>query len=407
MTINNQKLTQLGLPFSIANSKADRKRIHQFGQKEYHKFYPKLKQCFQGKYDKNACILYTETSQGELISTARIVFDGSQGLPNDKLIKKHLDWQRAQGKRLMEVGEFVITDSTQGLLERYYRAFYEIALNNDIDYMLILVKQKDVAFHQSMIGAKVLVESNGHTYGSGHYFSYLEWSIKDTKPAFFEWTKTPTKDPYPVKEWDEYAKLHASIMTSQQLALFNEACSYLDGDIIDCGCGTAKLAPLLADDNKVHSYTGVDYSKEMVSVAQHIIEHLGRQNFHVQFSKIEDVNQHYNAAVSIHSYYAWLKPLDVLSHIFQCLTNQSIFVLATPNKHINQAKLLKEAEKELIAHPHFEAFKNYNLKIEANPKANFISMDELIKQVQKVGFKVLNCHQKHYNGGVNFLVLQK
>jgi len=73
---------------------------------------------------------------------------------------------------------------------------------------------------------------------------------------------------YPVSEWEKYARLHASVTTSFQLAVYKEACKYLSGDIVDCGCGTAKIAPLLAEDRKVTSYIGIDFAEEMVTVSK-------------------------------------------------------------------------------------------------------------------------------------------
>jgi len=47
------------------------------------------------------------------------------------------------------------------------------------------------------------------------------------------------------------------------------------------------------------------------------------------------------------------------------------------------------------------------LQLAGNTQANFIEMDELISLVQEVGFMVQECHQNHFLGGLNFLVLKK
>lgn len=212
---------------------------------------------------------------------------------------------------------------------------------------------------------------------------------------------------YAVSEWENYANLFASVTTSVQLAVYREACQYLHGDVVDCGCGTAKLAPLLADNADITSYTGIDYAEEMVNVAQNIIQRLQRDDFAILHSKIEDVHAQFTAGVSIQSYYAWPNPIATLSSIYALLAPQSVFILATPNTDLPIEQLLMDAEKELIAHPDFAAYKRYNLQLAMNPQANFISMDALIKQVQQVGFHVIECHQRHFRGGLNFLVLSK
>lgn len=215
---------------------------------------------------------------------------------------------------------------------------------------------------------------------------------------------------YPVSEWENYARLHASVTTSFQLAVYKEACKYLIGDIIDCGCGTAKIAPLLVNNKQLKSYTGVDFAEEMVKVSRWILEKLGQKTFNVEHSKIEELKGkegYFTSGVSIQSYYSWPDPLLVLRHINKMLTEDGVFVLATPNQSLSLERLAVEAEKELIAHPDFEVFKQYNLELAGNTQANFIEMDNLIRQVQQVGFQVLECHQRHFLGGLSFLVLKK
>lgn len=212
---------------------------------------------------------------------------------------------------------------------------------------------------------------------------------------------------YEISEWENYARLHASVTTSVQLDLYREAYKYLSGDVVDCGCGSAKLAPLLADNESVKSYTGVDYAQEMVTVARQVIQTLHRPSFTVLHSMIEDVTSQFDSAVSIQSYYAWPDPLVTLKHIYTMLRVGAKFVLATPNGELCLEKLLQDAEKELIAHPDFGAFKDYNLKLAHNPQANFVSMDNLIRQAQQAGFMVEECHQRHFGGGINFLVLRR
>jgi hypothetical protein len=148
----------------------------------------------------------------------------------------------------------------------------------------------------------------------------------------------------------------------------------------------------------------------MVLVAKERLSQFNNPHYSIKKQSIEDVNDTFTAAVSIHSYYTWPNPIATLEHIFKLLTSDALFVLATPNNTLNQEKmlnLLDAAEKELGNHADFELFKACNLQLVANPQANFISMKQLVKQVEQVGFKVIMSHQKHYAGGVNFLLLTK
>jgi SAM-dependent methyltransferase len=207
--------------------------------------------------------------------------------------------------------------------------------------------------------------------------------------------------------WDQYARCHLSVLTSMQWALFKDAATYLTGDVVDCGCGTARLAPILADQATVNSYTGVDYSPEMVNMAQWVSSKLSTKPINIIQDKIENVSGEFSSAVSIHSYYTWPNTEEVLSNIHRMLLADGYFVLVTPNPDIDMKKLLGEAEKELFGHPDFPVFRQLNLLLSENRSAKFVTMDELIGETRRIGFRVVECHQRHYLGGVNFLVLKK
>jgi len=207
--------------------------------------------------------------------------------------------------------------------------------------------------------------------------------------------------------WNRYVRPHATVTTSFQLSLFREAAGLLYGDVLDCGCGTARIAPLLADRLDVDSYTGVDLAPEMVEMARWMVAQLEHERFIIKHRAIEAVNGDYSSAVSIHSYYTWPEPLTVLRNIHRVLRTEGRFVLATPNKRLDMQRLLRESSKELLAHPDFDEFQRLNQELAGNPGALFVQMDTLVEQVRSVGFQVVECHQRHYMEGVNFLVLRK
>ena len=215
-------------------------------------------------------------------------------------------------------------------------------------------------------------------------------------------------EPYSLLEWNNYARLFASITTSVQMSVYMEACQYLQGDVIDCGCGTAKIAPFLLDNIKVKSYLGVDYSADMIEVSKWVVSQLHNEHFNVIQSRIEDYEgQLYDSAISVQSYYSWPEPLKILQHIYNLLKPKGIFVLATANANLPIDALARDAWKELLTHPDFEAYKAYNVKLATNPDAHFVSLDDLVKQVSQVGFILEKAHQQHFQGGLNFLVLSK
>jgi 2-polyprenyl-3-methyl-5-hydroxy-6-metoxy-1,4-benzoquinol methylase len=223
-------------------------------------------------------------------------------------------------------------------------------------------------------------------------------------------TATPIKnnpDVYSVSTWTNYAEVFSSVMTSVQLEVYKTACLHLTGNVVDFGCGTAKIAPFLADNPKVLSYTGIDYAEDMIKVAQQVFKTIGKPNYKAQHGKIEKAQGCYTSAVSIQSYYAWSNPVATLKHIYTLLEKNALFVLATPNKSLQLATLAKELEKELIGHPNLQVYKEYNLKLAANPNAHFINMAKLSHQVQQTGFQIIEAHQIFFNGGINFLVMKK
>lgn len=213
---------------------------------------------------------------------------------------------------------------------------------------------------------------------------------------------------YKISDWDNYAESHLSVLPSVQLQVYKTVASYMQGNVIDLGCGTARITPFLHDMTKVHSYTGIDYSTDMVNKAQWLLNRLGNPQFKVHYSKIEQFTENpFDSALSINSYYTWPNPSEVLAHIYQLLKPNASFILVTPNKHLDMLKLAHEADKELLGHPHYAAFRQKNLELAGNEKALFVDMDTLVKQLLSLNFKLLACHQEFYLGGLNFVHVQK
>ena len=214
--------------------------------------------------------------------------------------------------------------------------------------------------------------------------------------------------PYRVSEWDSYAESHLSVLPSLQLTVYKTVAQYMTGNVADFGCGTARITPFLADKADVRSYTGVDYAADMVAKARWLISQLSNKHFNVLHDKIEAVTSvGFDSALSINSYYTWSDPVRILQHIHALLKPGASFILVTPNKHLNMQQLAQEADKELLGHPHYAAFREKNLAFAGNEKALFVDMDTLVQQLHQAHFKLMSCHQQFYLGGLNFVHVQK
>lgn len=178
----------LPLPLRFARSKEEVIQACQFRKQEYGKIYPSVEVSTDDPFNEHAYVLYSCDASGDIKSTASFIVDSDElGLPEDKLFPPEVDKYRNSHKRLMEIGRFVIRDQ-QNLLKSYYKAAYAVAVRKGIDVILMVIRQKDIGFHQKLIGTQVLREDIGETFGSCHPFSCLSWEIADTKPAFFKWT---------------------------------------------------------------------------------------------------------------------------------------------------------------------------------------------------------------------------
>jgi SAM-dependent methyltransferase len=219
---------------------------------------------------------------------------------------------------------------------------------------------------------------------------------------------THKQQAYAEEIWNDYSRAHLAVMPSEMLVLNKAVAKMAKGNVVDFGCGTAKIAPFVLDNSNVSSYTGIDYSKEMVEQARWHLSRFPEKPGKIICGKIEAMgNEAYDFGLSTNSYYAWENPLEVLRHIYAMLGDKGELVLVTPNKSLDMANLLHKAERELVAHPYFQTFKDQNMSLVGNEKALFIDMDVLVDQVRQVGFKVIEAHQQFYQAGLNYLYLKK
>lgn len=211
-----------------------------------------------------------------------------------------------------------------------------------------------------------------------------------------------------IVDWDAYSMSFQSVMPSDMLKLNKEAAQWLNGNVADFGCGGGKLIPFALEQSRVASYTGIDASVKMVKCARWMANQFQHKHCVIIQDRIESVSlQPVDSAVSINSYYTWPNPELVLSHIYEQLKESAFFILATINPLIDMPALLEAAEKELVAHPHWNDFKQHNLDIYNSESINLVEMDYLVGQVRNIGFQLKEVHANLYGGGLNFLVLKK
>jgi SAM-dependent methyltransferase len=230
---------------------------------------------------------------------------------------------------------------------------------------------------------------------------------------------------YAVDVWDQYARAFLAIMPSMMFELNKAVAALAKGNVFDFGCGAAKIAPFILERNEVSSYTGIDYSPRMVELARWHLKQFPSKPSNIMCGRIEEIDREpaevdvmpgvtitvspkrYDFGLSINSYYTWDTPEIVLRTIYHILEAEGEFVLVTPNPRLNIEKILEDVKKEQVANPYFETFKEQNRAIVGNEKALFVDMNDLILQVQKVGFKVIEAKQNFYHNGLNFLYLKK
>lgn len=420
------KTTRLPKGLNIARTDEKIEKVEKFRESIFAKDYPGLGDFHNDVHDPFSIIMYTDNKKGEITSTARLIFDSPVGFPTDEYAKDTLDQYRQQGKKMVEVGRMAISEEVgkEGLISTYYKAFYELSAENNIDSVIVVVNQNHVKFYKNRLGAITLADNLKNIAGSTFNYACMEWLLDKTSNKFFKWAGLDgliekkenskqdelseiKKAPYAISTWNKYSQMFASIYTDYQRKVYQEASQYLHGTVLDLGCGPARLAPLLVDNDNISGYTGVEYAVEMVEIAEFTMERLSKSSYSVLHQKVEDVEGVYTSAVSLLSYYAFSNPVNTLKHIFGLLEAGSPFIIANPNEKLNQPKLLDEIEKEMMWHPDYDAFKSYNLELANNPQAGFISMDHLIQQLMLVGFQIVTCHQNHYEGGLNFIVCEK
>jgi hypothetical protein len=159
--------------------------IWQLRSQLYSKHYSGFSNEQTDSFDQHSLVLYSKNTEQKITSTGRLVIDSKYGLPADEYVKDELDVLRAQGLILAEPSKFAISKEAQGFLVNYLQTFYEIGMALSIDAFIFIINQKNVAFYEKIVDAKVLKQSIGYSYGTLSRFSLLMCSIQKELPSFF------------------------------------------------------------------------------------------------------------------------------------------------------------------------------------------------------------------------------
>ena len=207
--------------------------------------------------------------------------------------------------------------------------------------------------------------------------------------------------------FNSYASLFAAITPACMREMYLETARQVNGSVIDCGSGPCKLAPYLVDTPDLLSYTGIDYSREMVALGQQLLSSLADSRFRVQCDSVDNIRGEFDNAVSLQSYYAWPNHVKSLTCIHQSLVPGGKFVIGTANNNLNLDDLLTDASKDWMLNPMWDSYMQHNRCIAQNKSGRFDCLDTLIGELRSVGFCVKEAHTRFYNGGLNYVVCMK
>lgn len=207
-------------------------------------------------------------------------------------------------------------------------------------------------------------------------------------------------------KWADYRSF-STITTQFQTEIYSATADLLQGaSMLDVGCGSCKLAAFI----RISHYVGLDSSPIMEEMANEVLKRLSAIGTKFEFFRqpIETYNpgKLFANCVSINSIYTWENPAENLQRIAACLQSGGRFILASPNKNLSMEKLLREATKSLLMHPHLDEFVAFNMALAQKGRKTFFEMDELIEMASP-SFKVEIAHQDFFMGGINYVVFKK
>lgn len=408
-TIVQQIEALLPQGFFLVKTAEELARIKAFKQSYYTADRPNVHAFHDDGLDKYSYVLYGTNYHGELTSTSRLLLDDGQGFPEDALFPDSVAQMRRDNKRIAELGRLLITQDKVNGLRTHYRLTHAIANLLGIDYVLIVMKQRNIPSHKKMMAVEVLSMNMGYSWDEEQApLCLIAWDMKAAQPKFHKWVSSK-KTPFTLQQWDHYSSAHLSAYLSVQKEVYQQVVQRIRGQVLDLGCGTGRIMAYVQDNPQVNSYTGVDASTAMIQQAKWLKTQLGFEAAALINADISDIQGQYDSIFSIHSFYSWSEQDKLLKHIYTLLKPDGIFILVNPNASFNEERLAHLAKQELIGHPHYNSFmeSNYAITAQAKAQGRYLSLDKLIEQVRRAKFVVKTAHDQFFLGGASYLELGK
>ena len=184
---NNIIAKNLPTPLRIVQTTGEEQELYELWVDTYKTVYPDFIFRCRDPQNAQAHILYSRNEAGKVVSSVRLTIDSPLGMPSDGYYPPELDMYRERGKKLMEFGRLVSNNGNLQLLKTYYKTVYQIAKAENIDVIIMSLKQKDVAFHHNLIGAYSVMNDMKIPHGGKDKISCVVWEIEYTKSRFFRW----------------------------------------------------------------------------------------------------------------------------------------------------------------------------------------------------------------------------
>ncbi|EXJ13303.1 hypothetical protein D779_3894 [Imhoffiella purpurea] len=165
-----------------------REGIWDLRQRVYSRKFPEVNQVRDDPYDYQSCVIYSRSTEGRVCATARIAFDGDLGIPEAALVDRLVDGYRRDGVQFAELGRFMIDDEGRGILDSFYRAYYELGAAWGIQLYLMFVPDNKVSLYRRLMDARVAISFRDLTFGGNHPYVCMEWWLDRTRPRFFSWS---------------------------------------------------------------------------------------------------------------------------------------------------------------------------------------------------------------------------
>ncbi len=157
-------------------------------QRVYSRKFPDVNTLRNDPYDAQSCVIFSRSPEGRVCATARIAFDGALGIPEAALVDRLVDGYRRDGIQFAELGRFMIDDAGRGLLNAFYRAYFELGATWGIQLYLMFVPDNKVTLYQRLMDARAAISFRDLTFGGNHPYVCMEWWLDRTKPRFFSWS---------------------------------------------------------------------------------------------------------------------------------------------------------------------------------------------------------------------------